>query len=295
MACNKCRVSRGEAQTEREERPADAKAASKVVKLRRVTMDAKATSIRGKASSTVSSNDDNSSDEDSISNSSSNSSSDSSSDEEDPDRRRAETFEANHARRWAKMALKSKIDDQRHQPAAVVALATEQLRLLNRANKKGSKEEALAQNKKNVQKAKKNSTARTPSGNFKLPSLVVDGKGDHGLRQAVAEGRYPPAPFATHGMVGWVQSATASWFREWCAVGCPRRQEGAMPKSRRAWHGGRMSSNKKAATEAFRKRKHGNDAETAFEGLKRIFAPEAQPQWVSNLKSDLDSADSFWE
>ena len=56
-----------------------------------------------------------------------------------------------------------------------------------------------------------------------------------------------------------------------------------------------MSSNKKAATEAFRKRKYGNGAETAYEGLKRIFAPEAQPQWVSNLKSDLDSADSFWE
>ena len=56
-----------------------------------------------------------------------------------------------------------------------------------------------------------------------------------------------------------------------------------------------MSSNKEAATEAFRKRKCGNDAETAFEGLKRIFAPETQPQWVSNLESDLDTADSFWE
>jgi hypothetical protein len=230
-------------------------------------------------------------------------------------------FESNHALQWARQVLLETIDEKAspQMTTEVRALAEEQLRKLQRPNTKGTKEQAVRQNENNVRRARDYVGHVSPHGNFKLPSLIVDGKGDPQLRAKVAAGLFPPTPFATHGMVGWNESANASWFREWCAAGSPMR---AKVTARRAWHGGGMSSNKDAAWKAFQERKSNqqtappdtSDKQTArvdtvrstqdksrsFVGLCKILNPSGNsstviPTWVMELEKDLDTADSFWQ
>ena len=216
-------------------------------------------------------------------------------------RKLAEVYESNHALQWARQILLETVDEEvLPMTTEVKAMAKEQLRKLQRPNTRGTKEQAVQLNDENVQRARDYTKHVSPNGNFDLPNLIIDGKGDPQLRGQVAAGSFPPTPFATHGMTGWNELTQASWFREWCAVGCPERQGDAIPESKRAWNGGKMSSNKVAATEAFRKRKHGNSAESrSFVGLCKILNPGGNssrvvPQWVLDLEEDLDTADTFW-
>ena len=227
-------------------------------------------------------------------------------------RKRAEVYESNHALHWARQVLLH-TNDEHVLPMTkeVKAVAKEQLRKLQRPNTRGTKAQAVKTNNKNVQRARNYTKHVSPCGNFDLPDLVVDGKGNPQLREQVMAGLLPPTPFATHGMTGWNESTNASWFREWCAAGCPSRTK---TSARKAWHGGSMSSNKEAAVRAFKERTSAQSAvhtgvantpqktreeRRSFIGLCKILNPEgnaskAVPDWVLNLENELDTADTFW-
>ena len=118
-------------------------------------------------------------------------------------RKRAEVYESNHALHWARQVLLH-TNDEHVLPMTkeVKAVAKEQLRKLQRPNTRGTKAQAVQTNNRNVQRARNYTKHVSPCGNFDLPDLVVDGRGDPQLRRQVMAGSLPPTPFATHGMTG---------------------------------------------------------------------------------------------
>ena len=166
-------------------------------------------------------------------------------------------FEANHSAEWALDAQKQSADTETPMTAEVKSIAVAQLKKLQTTNDKGTKAEALKRNEDNISAAAAFDSHQSPELPGDFPDLIVDGKGNAALRAKVAAGELPPTPFATHGMQGWNEDALASWFREWCAVGAPKR---ARRVPRIAWDGGRTTSNATIATEAFRARTSKGDS-----------------------------------
>ena len=227
-------------------------------------------------------------------------------------------FEANHSAEWALDAQKQSADTETPMTAEVKSIAVAQLKKLQTTNDKGTKAEALKRNEDNINAAAAFDSHQSPELPGDFPDLIVDGKGNAALRAKVAAGELPPTPFATHGMQGWNEDALASWFREWCAVGAPKR---ARRVPRIAWDGGRTTSNTTIATEAFRARTSKGDSNSnstvkcsfrkahdktchtggnstvncSFTALQDLFEDEGLPPWVEGIRPELEGAGAFWK
>ena len=227
-------------------------------------------------------------------------------------------FEANHSAEWALDAQKQSADTETPMTAEVMKIAATQLKKMASKDDKGTKAEALKRNEDNINAAAAFDSHQSPELPGDFPDLIVDGKGNAALRAKVAAGELPPTPFATHGMQGWNEDALASWFREWCAVGAPKR---ARRVPRIAWDGGRTTSNTTIATEAFRARTSKGDSNSnstvkcsfkkahnktchtggnstvncSFAALQDLFEDEGLPPWVEGIRPELEGADAFWK
>ena len=227
-------------------------------------------------------------------------------------------FEANHSAEWALDAQKQSADTETPMTAEVMKIAATQLKKMASKDDKGTKAEALKRNEDNISAAAAFDSHQSPELPGDFPDLIVDGKGNAALRAKVAAGELPPTPFATHGMQGWNEDALASWFREWCAVGAPKR---ARRVPRIAWDGGRTTSNATIATEAFRARTSKGDSNSnstvkcsfkkahnktchtggnstvncSFSALQDLFEDEGLPPWVEGIRPELEGADAFWK
>ena len=222
-------------------------------------------------------------------------------------------FEANHSAEWTLDAQKQSADTETPMTAEVMKIAATQLKKMASKDDKGTKAEALERNEKNIRAAVAYNSHQSPELPDDFPNLIVDGKGDIALRAKVAAGELPPTPFATHGMQGWNDEALASWFREWCAVGAPKR---ARRVPRTAWDGGLTTSNASTATEAFRARTSKGDSNSnstvrcsfmkskgdsnstvncSFSALQDLFEDEGLPPWVDGIRPELEGADAFWK
>ena len=227
-------------------------------------------------------------------------------------------FEANHSAEWALDAQKQSADTETPMTAEVMKIAATQLKKMASKDDKGTKAEALKRNEDNINAAAAFDSHQSPELPGDFPDLIVDGKGNAALRAKVAAGELPPTPFATHGMQGWNEDALASWFREWCAVGAPKR---ARRVPRIAWDGGRTTSNATIATEAFRARTSKGDSNSnstvkcsfrkahdktchtggnstvncSFSALQDLFEDEGLPPWVEGIRPELEGADAFWK
>ena len=227
-------------------------------------------------------------------------------------------FEANHSAEWALDAQKQSADTETPMTAEVMKIAATQLKKMASKDDKGTKAEALKRNEYNISAAAAFDSHQSPELPGDFPDLIVDGKGNAALRAKVAAGELPPTPFATHGMQGWNEDALASWFREWCAVGAPKR---ARRVPRIAWDGGRTTSNTTIATEAFRARTSKGDSNSnstvkcsfkkahnktchtggnstvncSFTALQDLFEDEGLPPWVEGIRPELEGADAFWK
>ena len=227
-------------------------------------------------------------------------------------------FEANHSAEWALDAQKQSADTETPMTAEVMKIAATQLKKMASKDDKGTKAEALKRNEDNISAAAAFDSHQSPELPGDFPDLIVDGKGNAALRAKVAAGELPPTPFATHGMQGWNEDALASWFREWCAVGAPKR---ARRVPRIAWDGGRTTSNTTIATEAFRARTSKGDSNSnstvkcsfkkahnktchtggnstvncSFAALQDLFEDEGLPPWVEGIRPELEGADAFWK
>jgi hypothetical protein len=235
-----------------------------------------------------------------------------------PIERLAHVFEANHSAEWALDAQKQSADTETPMTAEVMKIAATQLKKMASKDDKGTKAEALKRNEDNISAAAAFDSHQSPELPGDFPDLIVDGKGNAALRAKVAAGELPPTPFATHGMQGWNEDALASWFREWCAVGAPKR---ARRVPRIAWDGGRTTSNTTIATEAFRARTSKGDSNSnstvkcsfkkarnktchtggnstvncSFSALQDLFEDEGLPPWVEGIRPELEGADAFWK
>ena len=230
-----------------------------------------------------------------------------------PIERLAHVFEANHSSEWAREAQEQSADTDTPMTAEVMTIAATQLKKMANKNDKGTKAEALKRNEVNINAAAAFDSHQSPELPDDFPDLIVDGKGNAALRAQVAAGELPPTPFATHGMQGWNEDALASWFREWCAVGAPKR---ARRVPRTAWDGGRTTSNTTIATEAFKARMSKGDsnsnstvkcsfkkgkggsnstANCSFTALQGLFEDEGLPPWVEGIRPELGGADAFWK
>ena len=227
-------------------------------------------------------------------------------------------FEANHSAEWALDAQKQSADTETPMTVEVMKIAATQLKKMASKDDKGTKAEALKRNEDNINAAAAFDSHQSPELPGDFPDLIVDGKGNAALRAKVAAGELPPTPFATHGMQGWNEDALASWFREWCAVGAPKR---ARRVPRIAWDGGRTTSNATIATEAFRARTSKGDSNSnstvkcsfrkahdktchtggnstvncSFTALQDLFEDEGLPPWVEGIRPELEGADAFWK
>ena len=89
-------------------------------------------------------------------------------------RKLAEVYESNHALQWARQILLETVDEEvLPMTTEVKAMAKEQLRKLQRPNTRGTKEQAVQLNDKNVQRARDYTKHVSPNGNFDLPNLIV--------------------------------------------------------------------------------------------------------------------------
>ena len=222
-------------------------------------------------------------------------------------------FEATHSSEWAREAQQQSAHIETPMTAAVMEMAAEQLKKMQARNDKGTKAEALKRNEDNINAAAAYDSHQSPELPGVFPNLIVDGKGNIALRARVAAGEFPPAPFATHGMQGWNEDALASWFREWCAIGAPKR---ARKAPRMAWDGGLTTSNATTATVAFRARMSKVDSDSnstvkcsfrkgksgsnstvncSFSALQDLFEDEDLPPWVKGIRPELGGADAFWK
>ena len=230
-----------------------------------------------------------------------------------PIERLAHVFEANHSSEWARDAQEQSTDIDTPMTAEVKTIAATQLKKMASTNDKGTRAEALKRNEDNISAAAAFDSHQSPELPGDFPDLIVDGKGNAALRERVAAGELPPTPFATHGMQGWNKDALASWFREWCAVGAPKR---ARRVPRIAWDGGLTTSNATIATEAFRTRTSKGDSNSnstvrcsfrkgkgdsnstvncSFTALQDLFEGEGLPPWVEGIRPELGGADAFWK
>lgn len=137
------------------------------------------------------------------------------------------------------------------------SVANEQLRRLRRRQAPSTVEEASTKNLKNLAKAAKFEVAGIRDEATRRIPLDVCGRGCPVLREKVLGGWRPGPPFATHGSVGANDLCSPSAMREWIAAEPGAMIEPAASAARKAWPGGPMTSNKAAATEAFRVRQAG--------------------------------------
>jgi len=212
----------------------------------------------------------------------------------------------------------------------------DQLKRLRRRNQPGTAVSARTTMEKSVKRAERAGEPRLQNSSGKSGQwqhLVADGESSQTWEERCARGKVPPPPFRTNGGVGKDGDFSLSAVREWLRrasrpVGSVD-EDGLTDKeasevrdwlveprlgARRAWPGGKMTSNAEEALAQFAKRKQrraqtpappvegpwtreqmlGDSAETFLEKMR----PEGEadtPAFVQRLKEGaLDAAEDFW-
>ena len=212
----------------------------------------------------------------------------------------------------------------------------QQLKRLRRRNQPGTAVSAKATMDRSVKRAMRAGEPRLQNSSGKSGQwqhLVADGESSQTWEERCARGQVPPPPFRTNGGVGKDGDFSLSAVREWLRrasrpVGSVD-EDGLADKeasevrdwlveprlgAKRAWPGGKMTSNAEEALAQFAKRKQrraqtpappvegpwtreqmlGDSAETFLEKMR----PEGEadtPAFVQRLKEGaLDAAEDFW-